>query len=121
MYSKITYASPVGDLTLVADDSALFLLEFSDGKELKKKLSHLEKFGMIDDTKKSPILEQAKNELTEYFAKKRKIFSVPYKFAYGTEFQQKAWKALATIPFGETRSYLDEAILVGSPKAVRAI
>jgi O-6-methylguanine DNA methyltransferase len=33
----------------------------------------------------------------------------------------KAWKALEQIPYGETRSYLEEATMIGSPKAVRAI
>ncbi len=121
MYSKTIYSSPVGDLTLVADEKSLVLLEFSDGKELKKKLLSLEKSGRVDDTNTSAILEQTKQELDEYFQGKRKVFTVPYKFLSGTEFQQKAWNALATIPYWETRSYFEEAVLVGSPKAVRAI
>jgi methylated-DNA-[protein]-cysteine S-methyltransferase len=99
MYSKTMYTSPIGDLTLVADEKSLVLLEFSDGKELKKKLSSLEKSGTLDDTNTSVILEQTKQELDEYFQGKRKVFTVQYKFLSGTEFQQKAWNALATIPY----------------------
>lgn len=39
----------------------------------------------------------------------------------GTKFQMKAWEALRKIPYGETRSYQEEAIIAGNPKAVRAI
>jgi methylated-DNA-[protein]-cysteine S-methyltransferase len=39
----------------------------------------------------------------------------------GTDFQISAWKALQTIPFGETRSYKDIAIMIGNEKAVRAV
>lgn len=39
----------------------------------------------------------------------------------GTEFQQKVWAALRTIPVGETRSYLDIATAAGDPKATRAV
>ena len=39
----------------------------------------------------------------------------------GTPFQQKVWRALLTIPFGETRSYGEIAAQIGSPRAVRAV
>lgn len=39
----------------------------------------------------------------------------------GTVFQQRVWKALQNIPVGTTLSYTDVAILIGSPKAVRAV
>ena len=48
-------------------------------------------------------------------------FSIPYRYTTPTPFQQKAWDALVTIPYGETRSYQEQATLVGHPKAVRAI
>ena len=52
----------------------------------------------------APVLEQAKKELTEYFAGTRKTFSVPLN-PRGTDFQRAVWAALREIPYGETRSY----------------
>ena len=74
-----------------------------------------------DDTR-TPMekFKAAKKELEEYFAGRRKTFTLPLS-PYGTLFQMKAWKALEAIPYGETRSYLEEATMVGNPKAVRAI
>ncbi|MGC6770232.1 methylated-DNA--[protein]-cysteine S-methyltransferase [Enterococcus sp. LJL128] len=65
--------------------------------------------------------EQAAEELWSYFSGDLKTFSTPLYFEKGTDFQQKVWQALAEIPFGETRSYLDIAKAVRSEKAVRAI
>ncbi|MDG4656931.1 methylated-DNA--[protein]-cysteine S-methyltransferase [Ectobacillus antri] len=59
-------------------------------------------------------------ELTEYFNGTRTTFTVPYDL-YGTTFQTAVWKALATIPFGETRSYSDIAAETGNANAVRAV
>ena len=68
----------------------------------------------------APVLEQAKKELTEYFAGTRKTFSVPLNPA-GTDFQRAVWAALRAIPYGETRSYSEIAAAVGNPKAARAV
>lgn len=68
----------------------------------------------------APVLEQAKKELTEYFAGTRKTFSVPLN-PRGTDFQRAVWAALREIPYGETRSYGQIAAQVGNPKAGRAV
>jgi len=68
----------------------------------------------------TPLLKQAIAQLKEYFAGARKTFDVPLSFK-GTPFQAKDWKALLTIPYGETRSYKQIAELIGSPKACRAV
>ena len=39
----------------------------------------------------------------------------------GTAFQQQVWNALLTIPYGETRSYKEQAQQLGNPKAIRAV
>ncbi len=66
-------------------------------------------------------IEQAKNELLAYFERKRKHFDVPLHILNGTSFQRKCWDALLTIPYGKTRSYYEEACIIGNPKAVRAV
>src|SRR3546814_7503855 len=63
------------------------------------------------------IMEQ---QLGEYFAGKRKTFSVPL-FTPGSNFQNLVWKALQQIPFGTTKSYKDQAIAINRPESVRAI
>ena len=73
-----------------------------------------------DDIKETDLIKACFRQLKEYFEGKRKEFNVPIE-AKGTEFQNKVWKALLDIPYGETRSYKDIAIAIGNEKACRAI
>ena len=65
-------------------------------------------------------LNHLQSELEEYFSKKRKTFTVPL-HTPGTEFQQLVWKVLQEIPYGETRTYKQQAIAIGRPTAIRAV
>jgi len=58
--------------------------------------------------------------LREYFEGRRRSFEVPLDLR-GTPFQLRVWELLQRIPFGETRTYLDLALALGDPKAVRAV
>ena len=104
--------SPIDELTLVSNGEALTGLYTQGSHKLKKILSELKK----DD---KPFRE-AKKQLRAYFAKELKDFDLPLD-PQGTDFQRKAWKALLRIPFGQTRSYQQQATAIKSPKAVRAI
>jgi methylated-DNA-[protein]-cysteine S-methyltransferase len=64
-------------------------------------------------------LRQAKRELTEYFAGKRRRFSVPLD-AQGTAFQRAVWREIAKVPFGKTMSYGELARRAGFPGSARA-
>lgn len=66
------------------------------------------------------LLKETAKQINEYFNGKRKCFDLPIKPS-GTEFQQKVWTALLSIPYGETRSYKEIAIAVGNDKACRAV
>jgi methylated-DNA-[protein]-cysteine S-methyltransferase len=68
----------------------------------------------------TPLIEKAAVQLAEYFDGSRRSFDLPLALR-GTDFQVAVWKALLTIPAGETRSYQDIAVLIGKPKAVRAV
>uniref|UniRef100_C5D7G4 Methylated-DNA--protein-cysteine methyltransferase n=1 Tax=Geobacillus sp. (strain WCH70) TaxID=471223 RepID=C5D7G4_GEOSW len=68
----------------------------------------------------SPLLENAVQQLDEYFHGKRKAFHLPLKWK-GTEFQEQVWQALCEIPYGTMVSYSDIAEKIGRPKAVRAV
>lgn len=106
--------SPVGQLQLVANETALVAVLWENEKPDRVRLASL-----VED-QKHPILLKTAKQLNEYFAGKRQIFDLPLDFS-GTEFQQKVWQALLTIPFGETRSYKQIAEQIGNVKAVRAV
>ena len=76
--------------------------------------------GFVAEEPDHPVLLQAENQLHEYFAGRRREFTVPLDFA-GTEFQNQVWRALLSIPFGETRTYTEIALQIGKPAAVRAV
>ena len=68
----------------------------------------------------TPLLKKAAGQLSEYFEGARTVFDLPLRL-HGTEFQQKVWAALCTIPYGETRSYKQIAEQTGNPRACRAV
>jgi len=68
----------------------------------------------------SALLRSAVQQLGEYFAGTRTVFDLPLR-AEGTAFQRQAWQALCAIPYGQTRSYAQQARAVGRPTATRAI
>lgn len=65
-------------------------------------------------------LHEAFRQLKEYLSGNRMEFNLPL-YIQGTEFQMDAWEALRKIPYGQTRSYKQQAEAIGRPKAVRAI
>ena len=113
-FSK-TMPSLVGELTLVASDKGLsaILWENDDPGRVRT--------GPLQEDKSHPVLREAERQLQDYFAGTLERFTVPLDFNIGTDFQKKVWKALTTIPFGETRSYAQIAAAIGQPKAVRAV
>lgn len=106
--------SPVGELQLVASDSGLAAILWENDDPARVKL------GEKTEKKNHPVLVETERQLQEYFDGERDSFSVPLDFK-GTDFQKKVWKALLTIPYGETRSYAQIAKQIGSPKAMRAV
>ncbi len=68
----------------------------------------------------APLLYTAAQQLEEYFSKTRKTFDFPMQQP-GTDFQQRVWQQLTTIPFGETITYLALAKRVGNVKSIRAV
>lgn len=106
------YLSPLGRITLQANQQGLLGLWFETHTTQPKELGQY--------SPNDPILSQTINQLDEYFAKTRTQFDVPIA-AVGTEFQQQVWRALMTIPYGETWSYQQLANAIGNPKAVRAV
>lgn len=113
--------SPLGPLVLGAGDRGVCLVEFSDRRMLETQFKVLRKrFKAPMLPGDHPLLRQLKQELADYFAGTLREFTVPLVYP-GTPFQEKVWRNLLTIPYGDTWSYEDLARAVGSPKAVRAV
>jgi len=112
-YSK-TIWSPVGELTLVADDRGLAAILWENDSPDRVRL------GALTEKAGHPVLVETERQLAEYFAGERRAFDVPLSFA-GTDFQKRVWAALLAIPFGETRSYGEIADQLGNPGASRAV
>ncbi len=113
--------TPLGPMFACATKKGLCLLEFTNRKMLETEFKDLAKrlnAVILPGTNK--YLTQTQKELTEYFERKRKQFSVSLDTP-GTEFQIEAWKMLQTIPYGTTRSYQEQAIKINRPKAIRAV
>lgn len=104
--------SPVGELTMVGDGIALSGLYFPGHTRRPVQ----ETFGDRDDQAFGPAVEQ----LGEYFAGQRTEFDVPLA-PHGNTFQRKVWAQLALIPYGQTRSYGQLAVLLGDPGLARAV
>jgi methylated-DNA-[protein]-cysteine S-methyltransferase len=109
-----TIESPVGKLKLVASEKALVAILWEKDNPRRVRLTEL----VAND--RHPILVEAERQLSEYFAGKRKMFSVALDMR-GTRFQQDVWETLLAIPFGQTRSYGQLAKQLGNPRATRAV
>src|SRR6516164_3279413 len=68
----------------------------------------------------NPLLLETTRQLRDYFAGNRRDFDLPLDMQ-GTPFQKRIWDELLRIPYGETRSYMQVAVAVGAPQAVRAV
>ncbi|NHI76649.1 methylated-DNA--[protein]-cysteine S-methyltransferase [Lactococcus petauri] len=97
--------TPIGQMISISDAQFLYRLDFTEHKNLQAKIARLNAIILEHPT---PISCQLEEELQEYFARKRKSFKLPLA-VQGTEFQQKVWKKVEEIPFGQTRTYKEIA------------
>jgi AraC family transcriptional regulator of adaptative response/methylated-DNA-[protein]-cysteine methyltransferase len=114
--------SPVNPILLGAMDDGLCALEFVGRTDLDGQMESLrQSLGMPVVPGAHPHLARAEKELGEYFAGKRREFTVPLA-PVGTPFQRAVWDQLRQIPYGQTCSYEDLAKAVGKPPtACRAV
>ena len=89
---QLSYNSPVGPLSLFEDDGFIVALDW----------------GWPAAEEPTPLLERARDQLHAYFSGTLKAFDLPLK-PYGTEYQQKVWTGLASIPYGKILTYGDFA------------
>ena len=112
MIRHVVIPSPVGALTLVAQDDLLTGLYFPGHDPAPNQA-----FGPADA---DDLLRQIEKELNEYFAGERRDFTVPRR-GHGTPFQQQVWAELEMIPYGTVISYAELAKRVGNPGGSRAV
>ncbi len=106
--------SAVGPLRLVASRHGLAAVLWPHERPGRVRLPPAQ------EQRDHPLLLDVERQMNAYFAGTRSGFSVPLDFA-GTDFQKNVWKALLTIPYGETRSYAQLATQIGRPAAARAV
>jgi methylated-DNA-[protein]-cysteine S-methyltransferase len=105
MFNQLIH-TPIGWLNIKASDKGVVAIEFNADQAASQKMN--------------TVTQQCFEQLSEYFSGVRKVFSVSLDMQ-GTDFQQQVWQALEQVEFGQTCSYTDIAIGMGSPKAVRAV
>ena len=106
---KSTLASPIGLLRLEATQQGLSALRFLHRT--------------ADTTTRArnhPVITEAKQQLSAYFARKLDTFSVPLDWC-GTAFQESVWLALTAIPSGDTVTYAEIARAIGRPRSARPV
>lgn len=114
-------ATPLGPMLLGATQDAVCLLEFTDRPMMETQLKRLEtRLDCVFVPGPNPVTAAMEEELAQYFAGELKAFTTPL-LTPGTPFQQAVWTGLREIPYGETRSYGEQARALGSPTAVRAV
>ena len=98
--------TPLGIATIKGDENGISQISVSDAGEVSNAIP--------------TVLQESVTQLNDYFEGKRTDFDFELN-PKGTEFQQKVWKSLLDIPYGKTRTYLEQSKILGDVKAIRAV
>jgi methylated-DNA-[protein]-cysteine S-methyltransferase len=102
MYIK----TPFGIATVIGDEDGVSVIAVSDQGIVSVAIP--------------VVLSDAVSQLNEYFEGKRSNFTFKFN-PKGTDFQKKVWKGLLDIPYGKTRTYMEQSKILGNSKAIRAV
>src|SRR6185312_14749938 len=91
-HERAVVQTPIGGIGVTVDDGAVTGVSFGAGDP-------------VEPAEPSATLAEAIRQLREYFAGERVEFDLPLMLTTGTEFERAVWKAIAEIPYGETKSY----------------
>jgi methylated-DNA-[protein]-cysteine S-methyltransferase len=105
--------SPIGELRLVERDGEVTQIEFSPFRDIGQSGDGRPR-GERDDA--NPVLVETARQLRAYFAGELTDFDLPLA-PVGSDFQQRVWKELQTIGYGETASYGEIALRLGMTNA----
>jgi methylated-DNA-[protein]-cysteine S-methyltransferase len=98
--------TPLGIATIIGDENGISAISVSESGVVSISIPL--------------VLQDTVTQLAEYFEGSRVDFDLKLN-PKGTDFQQKVWKGLLGIPFGKTRSYLEQSKILGDAKAIRAV
>lgn len=111
----------LGPMLVIADDKQLYLLEFVERRGLEKEIEKLrDRLPAVIVPGKTKPIESIEKELKHYFEGKLKQFKTPF-ILMGSDFQKSVWNALCNIPYGQTKSYAEQAKIIDKPTAYRAV
>lgn len=118
----VTYIdTPLGKMLAGTTDNGICIFDFEYRKMMpqiqKRVTTYLE-----DDFEDGhhPHFDTLKVQLEEYFSGDRKDFDIPLVYT-GTDFQNRVWNALLDVPYGTTRTYMQQTKVLGDEKAIRAV
>ena len=115
------FDTPVGKMRAGATDEGICLFDFQYRRSIDSIIKRIETLsGDKFEEGDHPHFKILKHQIDEYFAGARKEFALPLHLL-GTSFQKSVWHGLLQIPYGETRSYKQQAIFLGNEKSVRAV
>ena len=104
--------SPLGEIFLARNDEGLTCISFQEGTRALRPEVHWRKA--------NDAFNEERIQLAEYF--NGALFEFDLALApEGTPFQREAWRALHSIPYGETATYGEQARRIGRPSASRAV
>lgn len=113
--------TPIGAMVAGVHGARLCLLEFADRRALESEIKDLEKrFNTSARPGRNPLHDEVQHQLSAYFKGTLTDFKLDLEFP-GSDFQHAVWEALLAIPYGQTRSYGQQAASIGNKKAVRAV
>jgi AraC family transcriptional regulator of adaptative response/methylated-DNA-[protein]-cysteine methyltransferase len=113
--------TPLGPMVAIASDEALYVLEFVISRRLERAVQRLRKRTdciIIPGT--NPAIVSIEQELKAWFEGTLRVFKTPL-YLLGSPFQNTVWGALCRIPYGETRTYMAQALMIQKPSASRAV
>lgn len=112
--------SPLGPLALAVTKRGLIRVAYLDHGSLDAVLEELAAKVSPRVLEAPRRLDEARRQLEDYFAGRRRVFDLPIDWALEHGFTERVLRATARIPIGEVASYGEVAARAGSPKAVRA-
>ena len=106
------FDSPIGELTVAGNDHGIAHILFAQNRHAVKGREHWQH--------RPAAVAEARQQLLQFLSGQRTRFTLSLA-PQGTPFQLRVWQALATIPYGHTRSYRELATALGQPTATRAV
>jgi O-6-methylguanine DNA methyltransferase len=113
--------TPFGEMLAMASNEGICLFDFPYRKMMPRiRQRILSSFVVEPIQEEHPFLIELEEQMHAYFKGMLKDFNIPLHLI-GSEFQKQVWHALQTIPYGNTRSYKQQSIVLGNEKAIRAV